>query len=36
LLIAVLMFGAAFAISDYLSQRDDKRGREPQRLPFKR
>ena len=36
LLIAVLMFGTAFVISDYLNQRDDRRGREPQRLPFRR
>jgi hypothetical protein len=36
LLIVVVGFGAAFGISDYLNERDRKRGREPDCLPFRR
>jgi hypothetical protein len=36
LVIVIVGFGTAFGISDYLSERDRKRGREPDRLPFRR
>lgn len=35
-LIAIVGLGAVFVISDRLNERDRKRGRERDRLPFKR
>jgi hypothetical protein len=35
-LIAVTGLGAAFGVSDYLSERDEKLGRTPPRSPFRR
>ena len=35
-LIGILMLGAVFGISTYLNERDSRRGRGPERSPFRR